>query len=128
MDSVRACVVDPLYCPKVGNVHPVNRKATAKRPAPAMPRRVRRGAGIAVIESVEGGEGLVNDESTEVTLSNPAKKYEVAVQSVAVSRIDVQRGSESGTLLSVSIDSWAAQLKTPRAMVEVARCARAAKT
>src|ERR1700733_9126102 len=78
-NSVRPCVVAPLYSPKVGSVQPVRRNAATRTPARASRRR-GRGGEFWGVESVEMAEGLVNDESTALTLSHPAEKDEVAVQ------------------------------------------------
>ena len=49
--------------------------------APAASRRERRRGGpIWGVDPGASAEGLVNDESTAVTLSNPAEKDEVAAQ------------------------------------------------
>src|ERR1700722_9757496 len=71
----RACEVAPLYAPKLGSWQPVRRRAP--RPTATAARR-RRGflalrAGVSGVSAV----GLVSDESTAPTLSNPAKKLEI---------------------------------------------------
>jgi hypothetical protein len=73
-------------------------------------------------------EGLVNDESTPLTLSNPAEKDEVAAQRVVEDRFLPQWAWGPLAVPPPPSDSLAAQVKTPRAMVEVDRLARALKT
>ena len=86
------------------------------------------GGVIGVSDPGVSAEGLVNDESTAVTLSNPAEKDEVAAQRVVVPPESAQCACGAGSASDSVTDSFAAQLKTPRAMVDVARVARAANT
>src|ERR1700722_6314725 len=108
-----ACEVAPLYAPKLGSWQPVRRRAP--RPTTTTARRRRGFLALRAGVSVVSEDGLVSDESTAPTLSNPAKKLEIA------GHVDGQCGWVCGA----AADSLAAQVKTPRAMVEVARAARA---
>src|SRR5271154_99153 len=77
-NSVRPCVVAPGNWPKLGSLQPPKTSAPPTTAAAASRRERRRGPGISGGESGASAEGLVNDESTPVTLSNPAEKDEVA--------------------------------------------------
>src|ERR1019366_6903122 len=127
-NSVRPCVVDPEYWPNVGSLQPARTSAPPTTAAAASSRERRRGRSNWGVDSGASAEGLVNDESTTLTLSNPAEKDEVAAQRVAP-RVDCAQWACAAAVPSPSPpDSLAAQAKIPRAMVEVDRAARAAKT
>src|SRR5579862_7592940 len=80
--SVRPWVVPPEYSPKSGTLQPARSTAPPNKAANAS-RFERRGWSIRAVESGVSAEGLVNDESTAVTLSNATEKDEVAAQRVA---------------------------------------------
>ncbi len=82
VERVRPCVVDPENSPKLGSLHPARTIARPSTAKAARTRDRRRGPGISGVESGTFAEGLVSDESTALTLSNPTEKDEVAAQRV----------------------------------------------